>query len=362
MGWGAIAATVANIAGQAIGGKMGQPGGYGAGYDYVNKDIRPFLKAMGADLNSIYGANKSGLNDWMTQGLEGLYNMGQTYKPMLDYGQSMLGMGAQAGQGAMGAADAMRAFNPYLSNQQYQAGQAYGPQYDYGTAMGMMSMAPGFINPMLQSIAGMNQRTLGENLLPQMAGSAIGTGNTTSSKWGTNNAILQRGMLDANAQAAAQMYGNIGNQAMQTAGQYGLNAADWLNQMARLNTSLSNQYGYQQALQNAEMQNRYGLAALQGAGDIYGNMMSNTNPYFSAMTQMLAGIPQSQYMAGKMKLMAPTDWLTSNLDPMLKIGTAGSPSGVAGGGTNAQQAQNWGNMFGELAGKLWQSWGPGSGD
>lgn len=361
MAWGALASTALNIGGQYLGSKMGKAPGYGAGYDYVNKDIRPHLKQMGADLAGIYGANKSGLNDWMTQGLEGLYNMGQTYQPMLDYGQSMLGMGAQAGQGAMGAAEAMRAFNPYLSNQQYQAGQAYGPQYDYGTAMGMMSMAPSFINPMLQSIAGMNARTLGENLMPQMAGNAIGSGNTTSSKWGTNNAILQRGMMDANAQAASGLYGQIGQQAMQAGSQYGLSAGDWANQMARLNTSLGNQYGYQQALQNAEMQNRYGLGALEGAGNIYGNMMSNTNPYFSAMTQMLAGIPQSQYMAGKMKLMAPTDWLTSNLAPMLQIGTAGSPSGVAGGGGNAQQAQNWGNMFGELGGKLWQAWGPGSG-
>jgi hypothetical protein len=360
--WGQLGATALSAAGSYFGGKSGQPGKYGAGYDFINKDIRPYLKGMGADLNSIYSANKSGLNDWMTQGLQGLYNLGETYQPMIDYGNSMLGLGGQSAQGAMGAANAMMGFNPYTSNQQYQSGQAYGPQYDYGTAMGMMSMAPSFINPMLQSIAGMNQRTLGENLLPGMAGSAIGSGNTTSSKWGTNNAVLQRGMMDANAQAAAQMYGNIGNQALQTAGQYGLSAGDWLNQMSRLNTTLGNQLGFEQGMQNAEMQNRYGLGALSGAANIYGNMMSNTNPYFSALTSMYAGIPQSQYQAGKMQMMAPTDWLTANLGPMLQIGTAGSPSSTTQGGTpNNQMGGAWGSMFGQLASDLWGSWNPGGG-
>ena len=127
--------------------------------------------------------------------------------------------------------------------------------------------------------------------------------------------------------------------------------------MARLNTSLGNQYGFGQAMQNAEMQNRYGLGALQGAGDVYGNMLSQTNPYYTAMIQMMAGIPQSQYQAGLLKRDAPVDWLTSTLDPMLKIGTAGSPSGGAGGsGFNTQNAQSWGDMFNMAGGKLWDAW------
>ena len=353
----ALASTAATLAGNYIGGKIGQPGGYGAGYDYINKDIRPHLKQFGADLAGIYGANKSGLNDWMTQGLEGLYNMGQTYAPMLQYGNDMLNVGGGAAQGAMSAADKMMNFNPYLSNAQYQAGQSYGPNYDYGTAMGMMSMAPNFINPMLQSIAGMNQRTLGENLMPQMAGNAISSGNTAGSKWGTNNAILQRGMMDANAQAASGLYGQIGQQAMQAGSQYGLSAGDWANQMARLNTSLGNELSFRQNMNNADNLNRYGMAGLQGAGDIYGNMMSQTNPYYTAMIQMMAGIPQAQYQAGLLKRDAPVDWLTSTLDPMLRIGTAGSPGGGAGGsGFNTQNAQNWGDMFNMAGGKLWSAW------
>ena len=103
---------------------------------------------------------------------------------------------------------------------------------------------------------------------------------------------------------------------------------------------------------NAEMQNRYGLGALQGAGDIYGQMMSNTNPYFDAMTQMMAGIPQSQYMAGKMKLNAPLDWANSSLGTLLQVANAGAPTstGVGGGSADgsADRGERWGSMFGGM--------------
>lgn len=357
MTWAAVGSTAASVGGSLLQSSMNSPPKYGGGYDYINKDMRTPISNVGKDVNAIYGANKSGLNDWMTAGLEGLANMGQTYQPYIDYGQSMLNAGGQGAGGALDAAGRLSAFNPYTSNAQYQAGQSYGPQYDYGTAMGMMSMAPGFINPMLQSIAGMNQRTLGENWMPDMAGNAIGSGNTTSSKWGTNNAILQRGMMDANAQAASGLYGQMGQQAMEAGSQYGLSAGDWKNQMERMNTELGNTLGFRQSMENAGMQNQYGISALEGAGNIYGNVLNQSNPYFSQMIQMLAGIPQSQYAAGQMKMNAPLDWANSNLATMLQVGSAGAPtsSGVGGGG-NSTQGKNWGSMFGELANQAITGW------
>ena len=350
------------VGGSLIGGLMGSKGGggYGGGMDFFNKVARKPMEDTLGMAKDVYEAGKAG-NALMDQGFLNAQNLQQNLNPYMNYGNQMLGIGTAAGAGALGAGMGLLGFNPMAYNAQFQAGGAYGPQYQQGLYNQIMGNAQGAINPMLQSIANMNARMFNEQALPGMAAQAIGSGNTANTKWGLNNAVLARGVADANAQAAAGLYGNAFQQANQTAGQYGLEQANAINQMMRLNTQLGNQLSFQQAGQNAEL----GLRALGAGGDLFGNLMAQTNPYWSGMINSITGLPQLQASLGLAQRNAPMDWLEGYQGLINTVGTAGAPTGgMAGGGNNMAaigQGIQAGAQFGGMLGDLWGKtpWGGG---
>jgi hypothetical protein len=253
----------------------------------------------------------------------------------------------------MYGASALMNYDPSQWNQQFQGTGAMGPQFDqnaYNQTFGNYQSA---IQPMLGSIADMNARMLNERELPGVAAGAIGSGNTAGSKWGNNSAIAERGAMDRNAQAAAQMYAQGAQQGNQIGGAYGQSMADAMNRAMLQNSALGNQYNFGQADANRQAQ----LRALGLGTDAFSKMVDQTNPYWQGMLEAQTQLPGMYANMGMMQRNAPADWLNMQQDALLKVGNAGTGGAAGAGGTpggnimqGAGAGWNAGLNFGQLFG------------
>lgn len=340
MTWGAIGGSAIGAVGGMLGSKMAAGNKFGGGMDYANKAARqPMLDTL-KDINNVYA--QPAVNPLMQQGFDAASAMPTTLQQYLDYGNQMMGTGGTAMQGMLGGAQGLMGFDPRQYNASFQAGGAVGPQYDQTAFNQMMGNAGGVINPMLQSIAAMNQRTLGENLMPQMAGNAIASGNTTSSKWGTNNAVLQRGMMDANANAASNLWSQMGQQAAGVGAQYGMSAADAQNRAMLQNTNLSNTLGYEQSGRNMAA----ALEAMRAGTGAYGDIVSRASPYWQGTMQMQANMPQFLTDLGMMQRNAPADWLNMKQNAIGVVGNFGTGGAAGANGANPSLISDVGKGIG----------------
>lgn len=345
MTWGAIGGAAIGAAGSYASQKSMQPNKFGGGMDYANKAARqPMLDTL-KTAKDIY--SQPAINPLMQQGFDLAALLPQTMQPYLDYGTAMLTAGGGGMAGQMAGAGQLMGFDPTMYNAQFQAGGAVGPQFDQRTYNQVFGNYQAGIDPMLQSIAQMNARTLNEQMLPGVAGQAIMSGNQAGSKWGDNTAIAQRGALDRNAQAAAQLYAQGAQQGNQMGGQYGLSTADAINRALLQNTALGNQLNFAQASDNA--QNK--LRALGLATDVYGNVVGQTNPYFDSMVNLQAKLPSLLQQYGMAQRNAPADWLGQYQDAISVVGNfgTGGASSVPSGG------MDYGQMI--LAGIQGADWG-----
>lgn len=328
--------------GSILGGLAGGGGSehYGPS-ENIWKPFRQPLEDLGLSFMDLYNQNPSGTNANMDAGIQGMANMGQTMQPFVDYGMGMMGSGVgalgnlnQIGQNYMN-------YDPTSYNSQYQNGQATVGGMDQGAFNQSFGNYASAIQPMLQSIGQMNANAYNRQALPGVASQAIMSGNTGGDKWGMNNALKFGEMAQANAGAAGQMYGQGAQQANQIGAQFGSQNLSALNSMAQLNTQLGNQLRFQQSGRNAEL----GLQALQGAGDLYGNMLAQGNSYFSPTASLLQQIPQYQYQAGQAELNAPLNWRGSIFDYLAKAGQGGG----AGSTFGPTQTSPWPAVIGEVA-------------
>jgi hypothetical protein len=343
MPWGAAAGAAIGAIGSYGSAKAGAGNTFGGGMDYANKVARqPMIDTL-EDINRIYGG--PAVNELMQQGFDAASGLPAQLQPYLNYGNAMMGAGAGATQGLMQGAGQLMGYDPTQYNATFQGAGAVGPEWAQNTFDQIMGNVPGVVNPMLQSIAAMNARTLGEQQLPGVAGNAILSGNDAGSKWGQQNSITQRGMIDANQRAATDIYGQFGGQAMQQAGQYGIETADAYNQAMLQNMAVGNQLNFSQASDNA--QNR--LSALNYGTGAYGDLLDAANPYWGAMMQIQTQLPGLYTQLGEMQRNAPADWLKMKQDAIGVVGNFGT-GGAAGanGATTVDYAKGIGE--GALAG------------
>jgi hypothetical protein len=257
----------------------------------------------------------------------------------------------------MTAANSLLNFDPTQFNQMFQGAGAVGPQFDqgaYNQAFGNYSSA---IQPMLSSIGQMNADALNRTALPGMTASAIQSGNMSGTKVPMNAALLAGETAKANANAAAQMYGQGAQQGNQLGGAYGQSMADAINAAMLQNSSLGNQLNFRQGQSNAEM----AMRGLQQGGDLYGNLMSQSSPYWGAMVNAVSALPGRLTELGTMQRDAPMDWLKGYQDLITNVGTAGAPSGGAGGGggsgmAGVGQGIQAGAQVGGLIGDVFTKW------
>jgi hypothetical protein len=355
--WGQIIGAGVGAAGNYLGQKSGQAPGFGGGMDYFNKVARqPMIDTLGY-AKDLYSKGTD-INALMQQGIDAMSGLRTDLAPYLQYGQNMLGLGGQAASDIQGIAGLLANFNPAQFNAQYQAGQAYAPQFAQDVYGQAMSNAQGAINPMLQSIAQMNADAFNRQTMPGIAANAISVGAPTS-KWGINNALAVGELGKANAGAAANLYGQYGQQALGLGGNFGLARGDAINRMGQLNTQLSNQLGFQQAGNNAD---NY-LRAMMGAGGLQGNLLAQTNPYVQLMMQTLSALPGQEFALGQLQNNAGFDRLGAYQDLISAVGNAGTGGASAnpgGGGFNYGQMLLGGLQGAQLGGKLFGNWGANS--
>lgn len=184
--------------------------GFGQAQDALNN-------AMG--MGTYGGQRVAGLNPFQTQGynLAGNFGLGQGY----NFGLNQ----AQTGNDILGSA-ANYGTNAQNLFSQYQNGDP--TAYALNTA-NQFASSP-YLNGQIDAASRDVTRNLNEQQLPAVMRSAVGSGNTNSTRAGVQSAILQRGAEDRLGDISATMRGNAFNQGL-TSGlnQYNTNLSNLLS-------------------------------------------------------------------------------------------------------------------------------------
>lgn len=347
--------------GAAIGGIASGLGSASAGGEHKGvsetlwKDSIPGI----TDLRGLFEGliNQSPSNPNIEGGLQGMANLGQTLSPMTGYGSALLGasMPGMAMLPQLGMA--MAGFNPYTSNAGFTPGQAAQANYNPALAQQITNGAP--IDDAIQAATRDMWRGLNWDTLPQLKSGAAASGNSGSSKFDQKRTLAEQMTADRSADVAAQMKLGAYGKGVDTASQYGLTNAGMQQQMGLANTELGNESVLRQSLANAGMMNQYGMNALTGSADIFGNLLNQGAGMFSPLTGLLTQLPQMQYQAGLAQRDNSLNYYQQLLNPLMNIATGGGTAGQAGYSPNYGQPNPIWGALGQIGSAAIQGWNSG---